>query len=105
MADALAKSVEIAKLRNFSEADCAKITIRTNPMAVEDIHALQSAAQSSLEFCPIHCPNGHLGRDLGFGGFAFSLKFHELLNTNLVTVSAKFGQTSSCPNGPKFGFQ
>src|SRR6218665_1057751 len=42
-------------------------------------------AQSALEFFPIHCPNGHLGQDLGFGGFAFALKLLELLNTNLVT--------------------
>ena len=26
--------------------------------------------QSALEFFPIHCPNGRLGQDLGFGGFA-----------------------------------
>ena len=74
-------------------------------MAVEDIHSLQSAAQLALEFFPIHCPNGLLGQDLDFGGFAFSLRFPKLLNTNLVTVSAKFGQTSSCPNGPKFSSQ
>src|SRR6218665_2298292 len=45
--------------------------------------------QSALEFCPIHCPNGRLGQDLGFGGFAFSLKLPELLNTNLAAVRAK----------------
>ena len=45
-------------------------------------------SQSALEFCPIHCPNGCLGQDLGFGGFAFALKLPELLNTNLVTVRA-----------------
>src|SRR6218665_1061026 len=39
------------------------------------------ASQSALEFSPIHCPNGRLGQDLGFGGFAFALKLPELLNT------------------------
>jgi len=43
----------------------------------------------------------HLGQDLGFGGFAFALKLPELLNTNLVTVRAKLGQTSSFPSGPQ----
>src|SRR6218665_2537923 len=48
-------------------------------------------AQSALEFCPIHCPNGRLGQDLGFGGFAFALKLPELLNRNLAAVRAKLG--------------
>ena len=62
-------------------------------------------AQSALEFFPIHCQNGRLGQDLGFGGFAFALKLPELLNTNLPTIRAK-GQTSSFPiMGPKFGSQ
>src|SRR6218665_91596 len=55
--------------------------------------------QSALEFCPIHCPNGRLGQDLGFGGFAFALKLPELLNRNLAAVRAKLGQTSCFPNG------
>src|SRR6218665_962299 len=59
------------------------------------------AAQSALEFCPMHCPNGRLGQDLGFGGFAFALKLPELLNTNLAAVRAKLGQTSCFPNGPQ----
>ena len=46
-----------------------------------------------------------LGQDLGFGGFAFALKLPEWLNTNLVTVRAKLGQTSSVHNGPEFGSQ
>ena len=46
------------------------------------------ATQSVLEFCPIHCPNGRLGQDLGFGGFAFALKLPELLNRNLAAVRA-----------------
>src|SRR6218665_1139044 len=58
-------------------------------------------AQSALEFCPIHCPNGRLGQDLGFGGIAFALKLPELLNRNLPTVRAKLGQTSCFPNGPQ----
>ena len=45
--------------------------------------------QSALEFFPIHCPNGRLGQDLGFGGIAFALKLPELLNTNLAAVRAK----------------
>src|SRR6218665_3849765 len=48
-----------------------------------------TASQSALEFCPIHCPNGRLGQDLGFGGFAFALKLPELLNRNLAAVRAK----------------
>src|SRR6218665_1185648 len=63
------------------------------------------SSQSVLEVGPCHCPNGHLGQDLGFGEFAFSLKLPEWLNTNLVTVRAKLGQTSSFPKGPKFGSQ
>src|SRR6218665_373280 len=58
-------------------------------------------SQSALEFCPIHCPNGRLGQDLGFGGFAFALKLPELLNTNLAAVRAKLGQTSCFPIGPQ----
>src|SRR6218665_1907286 len=45
-------------------------------------------SQSALEFFPIHCPNGRLGQDMGFRGFAFALKLPELLNTNLATVRA-----------------
>src|SRR6218665_1722051 len=55
--------------------------------------------QSALKFCPIHCPNGRLGQDLGFGGFAFALKLPELLNRNLAAVRAKLGETSCFPNG------
>src|SRR6218665_2362494 len=58
-------------------------------------------SQSAPEFCPIHCPNGRLGQDLGFGGSAFALKLPELLNRNLVAVRAKLGQTSCFPNGPQ----
>src|SRR6218665_1324816 len=65
-------------------------------------HRVQS--QSALEFFPIHCPNGRLGQDLGFVGFASALKLPELLNTNLPTVRAKLGQTSSFPNGPQIWF-
>src|SRR6218665_2686556 len=57
--------------------------------------------QSALELGPSHCPNGRLGQDLGFGGFAFALKLPELLNTNLPTVRAKLGQTPSFHNGPQ----
>ena len=48
--------------------------------------------QSALEFFPIHCPNGRLGQDLGFGEFAFDLELPELLNRNLAAVRAKLGQ-------------
>src|SRR6218665_1149801 len=48
----------------------------------------ESLTQSALEFSPIHCPNGRLGQDLGFGGFAFALKLPELLNRNLAAVRA-----------------
>ena len=51
----------------------------------------QVLTQSALELGPSHCPNKRLGQDLGFGGFAFSLKLPEWLNTNLVTVRAKLG--------------
>ena len=51
----------------------------------------------------MHCPNGHLGQDLDFGGFDFTgtLMLPELLNTKLGTVREKLGQTSSLPNGPQ----
>src|SRR6218665_256756 len=39
-----------------------------------------------------------------FGGFAFALKLPELLHTNLPTVKAKLGQTSSFPNGLQIWF-
>src|SRR6218665_355749 len=60
--------------------------------------------QSVLELGPSHCPNGRLGEDLGFGGFAFALKLPELLSRNLPTVRAKLGKTSSFPNGPQIWF-
>src|SRR6218665_1303691 len=62
---------------------------------------IQAIAQLALEFCPIHCPNGRLGQDLGFGGFAFAPKLPELLYRNLAAVRAKLGQTSCFPNGPQ----
>src|SRR6218665_3443050 len=58
-------------------------------------------SQSALEFCTIHCPNGRLGQDLGFGGIAFALKLPELLNRNLAADRTKLGQTSCFPNGPQ----
>ena|SRR6218665_534472 len=65
------------------------------------LHTSMCVTQSALEFFPIHCPNGRLGQDLGFGGFAFTLKLPEFLNTNLAAVRAKLGQTSCFPNGPQ----
>src|SRR6218665_3299894 len=61
--------------------------------------------QAALEFWPIHCPNGRLGQDLGFGGSAFALKLPELVNRNLVAVRAKLGQRSCFPNGPQIWCQ
>src|SRR6218665_4095572 len=58
----------------------------------------EKASQSALEFCPIHCPNGRLGQDLGFGRFAFALKLPELLNTNLATVRANIVFPYWAPN-------
>src|SRR6218665_961274 len=63
------------------------------------MQTLLHQTQSVLEFSPIHCPNGRLEQDLGFGGFAFALKLPELLNRNLAAVRAKLGQTSCFPNG------
>jgi len=57
--------------------------------------------QSALEFGPSNSPIGRLWQDLGIGGIAFALSLPELLKTNLVTVGAKLGHTSSCPNGPQ----
>src|SRR6218665_3378127 len=51
---------------------------------------------------PQSLPERRLGQDLGFDGFAFALKFPELLNTNLAAVRAKLGQTSCFPNGPHY---
>ena len=53
------------------------------------MQSLVRPSQSALEFFLIHCPNGRLGQDMGFGGFAFALKLPELLNTNLAAVRAK----------------
>src|SRR6218665_3322168 len=82
-----------------------------NTSIYKDIHTFMHTcihtcmhAQSALEFCPIHCPNGRLGQDLGFGEFAFALELPELLNRNLAAVRAKLGQTSSFPNGPQLWF-
>src|SRR6218665_1834110 len=71
----------------------------------------QIPAQSALELGLSHCPNSGKTWALGLwqiclcpGGFAFALKLPEFLNTNLVTVGAKLGQTSSFPNGPQIWF-
>src|SRR6218665_2324815 len=34
------------------------------------VQASEGQSQSALELGPSHCPNGRLGQDLGFGGFA-----------------------------------
>src|SRR6218665_1497442 len=80
--------------------------LRGNPASREQQQSIRLVTnawttQSALEFCPIHCPNGRLGQDLGFGGIAFALKLTELLNRNLAAVRAKLGQTSCFPNGPQ----
>src|SRR6218665_2888154 len=72
------------------------------------LNASKTAAciwQSALKMGPSHCLNGHLGQDLGFGGFVFALKLPKWLNTNLLTVMAKLGQTPSFPNGPRIGLR
>ena len=74
------------------------------PMWLGAKDRMEEQPQSALEFGHSHCPNGRLGQDLGLGGFAFALKLPELLNTNLPTVRAKLGQTSSFPNGPQISF-
>ena len=73
----------------------ARIAFKISPSCITTI------PQAALEFCQIHCPNGRLGQDLGFGGIAFALKLPELLNRNLAAVRAKIGQTSCFPNGPQ----
>ena len=76
------------------------------PRSMLDVGSLPMSAmtsQSALELSPdqsSHCPNEHLGQDLGFCGFAFAIMLPKLLKTNLVTVREKLGQTSPCPNGP-----
>ena len=55
---------------------------------IGNLYMGQQMPQSALKFCPIHCPNGRLGQDLGFGGIAFALKLPELLNRNLAAVRA-----------------
>ena len=45
-----------------------------------------------------HCPNGRLGQDLGFGGFAFALKLPELLNTTLPTVRTIINNNNNYDN-------
>src|SRR6218665_3191368 len=72
------------------------------PLVDKNKKSILASTQSALEFCPIHCPNGRLGQDLGFGGFAFALKFPELLNRNFAAVRAKILQTSCFPNGDQF---
>src|SRR6218665_2693012 len=71
-----------------------------HPMHVLDAPG-PTLSQSTLEFFLIHCPNGRLGQDMGFGGFAFALKLPQLLNTNLAAVRVKLGQTSCFLNGPQ----
>src|SRR6218665_4150506 len=57
-------------------------------MAARSMGYYLTKTQSALELGPSHCPNGRLGQDLGFGGFAFALKLPKLPNTNLPTVRA-----------------
>src|SRR6218665_252665 len=108
-----------ARLERLERAspDLNPVELRTNPSDGNFVfHAVPTQVtaplatrpsitpQSALEFCPIHCPNGRLGQDLGFGEFAFALELPELLNRNLAAVRAKLGQTSSFPNGPQIWF-
>ena len=47
--------------------------MHTPPSVLLDKLIINEPTQSALEFFPIHCPNGRLGQDMGFGGFAFAL--------------------------------
>src|SRR6218665_2794974 len=69
-------------------SDCESVGLGLQLHAFYGKGAYLATSQSALEFCPIHCPNGRLGQDLGFGGSAFALKLPELLNRNLVAVRA-----------------
>src|SRR6218665_676198 len=44
--------------------------------------------QSAVEFSPIHCPNGRLGQDMGFGGFAFARIAEHKFGNRYVKVRA-----------------
>ena len=93
-------------LTNRPRSKTYKATHNSSLIRIKELHKLSLrllsvTTQSVLEFCPIHCPNGRLGQDLGFGGFAFALKLPQLLNRNLAAVRAKLGQTSCFPNGPQ----
>src|SRR6218665_2611021 len=86
----------------WGESPCCPCGVGAYDLKETNIQKLPGlVTQSALEFFPIHCPNGRLGQDLGFGGFAFALKLPELLNRKLAAVRAKLGQTSCFPNGPQ----
>src|SRR6218665_1958664 len=81
-------------LTNRPRSKTYKATHNSSLIRIKELHKLSLrllsvTTQSVLEFCPIHCPNGRLGQDLGFGGFAFALKLPQLLNRNLAAVRAK----------------
>src|SRR6218665_2010736 len=97
----LIESLTAAWNRGVTHVHLVKLSIQFRQSDYKQRLAQNILTQSALEFCPIHCPNGRLGQDLGFGGIAFALKLPEMLNRNLAVVRAKLGQTSCFPNGPQ----
>src|SRR6218665_3359339 len=74
-----------------------KVLTKSKVLQISGTKTFPETTQSALEFSSIHCPNGRLGQDLGFGGFAFAPKLPELLNTNFAAVRAKLGQIRYFP--------
>src|SRR6218665_915925 len=97
----LRKFANCYRYRNHAHSCESSVSYRVVVGISESVTTEAMVTQSALEFCPIHCPNGRLGQDLGFGGIAFALKLPELLYRNLAAVRAKLGQTSCFPNGPQ----
>src|SRR6218665_3108074 len=94
----MAPYVKIKSVQVDFKSACSKVSF-----------SILNSTSSRLRLVPVSTgigpqslPERRLGQDLGFGGFAFALKFPELLNTNLAAVRAKLGQTSCFPNGPHY---
>src|SRR6218665_4222815 len=98
----LRKFANCKRYGNHAHSYESSVSYRVVVGVSESVTTEAMMAQSALEFCPIHCPNGRLGQDLqGFGGIAIALKLPELLNRNFAAVRAKLGQRSCFPNGPQ----
>src|SRR6218665_2321759 len=92
---------------NFEGEDNEDSTLQRNHNLQTAKAPPKSQAPVSTGILPLSLPEWSFRVDLGFCGFEFALKLPEspeLLNTNLVTVRAKLGQTSYCPNGPQIWF-